>query len=220
LSKRLVSIMMLAMLLVCTGTWALSVHPVKQVKASTSATPSPYETATAIVNFTPPAFNLVAKGIWTTVYIELPSGYDVNGTEVSNVAINKTIYPDPSMPAQIGDFDHDSIPDLMVEFDRTKIIDLLLALGQNNDTAILTLTARLNQTISFEGSEAVKFSKMGGDVNCDGTVGLFDAVATLSCYGAREDEPNWNPNANFLESWNVINLYDVIVIVAHYGQPF
>jgi len=42
----------------------------------------------------------------------------------------------------------------------------------------------------------------------------------LSCYGAREDELNWNPNANFLESWNVINLYDVIVIVAHYGQPF
>lgn len=77
----------------------------------------------ATVNFDPDTLNLKSKGNVTTVYIELPAGYDVNQIDVSGIMLNGTV-PALAKPTMIGDYDGDGIHDLMVKFDRASVIAL------------------------------------------------------------------------------------------------
>jgi hypothetical protein len=80
------------------------------------------QTATTI-DFDPNTLNLKSKGSLTTVYIELPEGYDVSQIDVSSIFLNSTV-PALAMPTKIGDYDGDGIPDLMVKFDRASVVAL------------------------------------------------------------------------------------------------
>jgi hypothetical protein len=80
------------------------------------------QTATTI-DFDPNTLNLKSKGSFTTVYIELPEGYDVSQIDVSSILLNSTV-PALAMPTKIGDYDGDGIPDLMVKFDRASVVAL------------------------------------------------------------------------------------------------
>ena len=59
---------------------------------------------------------------------------------------------------------------------------------------------------------------MAGDVNCDGKVDIYDIIQAASSYSSREEEPNWNPNANFAPPWNEIDIIDLVTIAANYGK--
>jgi hypothetical protein len=72
--------------------------------------------------------------------------------------------------------------------------------------------------VAFEGSNDIKVSSLVGDVNCDGTVNLFDVITALASYGSQEGDANWNPNANFAPSWERINIFDIVTLIAHYGE--
>ncbi|MCJ7429774.1 hypothetical protein MUO83_00985 [Candidatus Bathyarchaeota archaeon] len=171
--------------------------------------------------------NLKSRGDWVTAYVELPEGYDVNNIDISTIKLNETI-PAELEPVAFGDYDNDRILDLAVRFNRTLLVKYLISKGIASGNVTLTITGlsalektehtQPATTVAFEGSTTIKVSSLVGDVNCDGTVNIFDATLVLQCYGSKEGSPNWNPNANFAEEWDRINLYDVITLIYHYGQ--
>lgn len=103
----------------------------------------------ATINVDPDTLNLKSKGRWITAYIELPEGYDVSEFDVSTVMLNSEI-PAELHPTEIGDYDTDGIPDLMVKFDRQETI-ALLSIGE----ATLTITGKVNDAL-FEGSDTIR----------------------------------------------------------------
>jgi hypothetical protein len=176
----------------------------------------------ATVAFYYDTLNLKSKGEWITAYIELPEGYDVSNIDVSKIRLNETIPAELELVA-VGDYATNGIPDLMVRFNRTLVIEYMISRGMTHGNATLTITG-LTQAgkspvaVAFKGSHDIRVSSLIGDVNCDGTVNIFDATLALQCYGSKEGSPNWNPNANLAEEWDRINLYDVITLIYHYGQ--
>jgi len=114
----------------------------------------------AAIDIDPDTLNLKSNGEWITAYIELPEGYDVSDIEVNSIQVNDAIPIDVEAPATVGDYDLDSVPDLMVKFDRASIIELLDANDYSEDTgkscfATLTITGTVLDT-TFEGSDTIK----------------------------------------------------------------
>lgn len=85
----------------------------------------------ATIEFGPEVINLKSKGNWVTTYIELPTGFDPAGIDVSTLQITAidgaSITPIPAQTKwhSVGDFDTDGIPDLMVKFSRSALQNVL-----------------------------------------------------------------------------------------------
>jgi rhodanese-related sulfurtransferase len=81
----------------------------------------------ATVDIKPETLNLKSEGKWVTCYIELPSPNLVDNivAPIKMCGISAA-----SKPMEIGDYDGDAIPDLMVKFDRLAVQDLL-GIGEN-----------------------------------------------------------------------------------------
>jgi len=88
-------------------------------------TPPKPPAITATVDIAPKSLNLKGKGRWITAHIKLPEGYNVSDIDVSTIMLNDTIPAEPR-PVAIGDYDNDSVPDLMVKFDRSAVISCIL----------------------------------------------------------------------------------------------
>ncbi|MEM3578294.1 MAG: NosD domain-containing protein [Candidatus Bathyarchaeia archaeon] len=56
-----------------------------------------------------------------------------------------------------------------------------------------------------------------GDVNGDGTVDIYDAILLSTSFGAKQGDPNWNPNAD-LDNTGEIDIFDAIILSTHYGE--
>jgi len=55
------------------------------------------------------------------------------------------------------------------------------------------------------------------DIDEDGDVDLYDAVILFLHYGAKEGDPNYDPNCDL--NWNgKIDLYDAVILFTHYGE--
>jgi len=116
----------------------------------------------AIVDIQPQVLNLRSRGKWITAYIELSEGYDVSNINVSTIMLNDTIPVEPK-PIAIGDYDNDTIPDLMVKFDRQQVINYIMAnvdmsrlYEERFMTITLTITGKLNDGTQFQGSGTIK----------------------------------------------------------------
>jgi hypothetical protein len=116
----------------------------------------------ATIDVAPNIFNLRSKGRWITAYIELPEGYNVVNINVSTIMLNDTIPVEPK-PIAIGDYDNDTIPDLMVKFDRQQVINYIMAnvdmsrlYEERFMTITLTVTGKLNDGTPFQGSDTIK----------------------------------------------------------------
>jgi hypothetical protein len=114
------------------------------------------------VDVNPRSLNLISRGKWIAVYIELLEGYDVSNINVSTILLNETI-PGELEPIAIGDYDNDAIPDLMVKFDRQKVINYTMSnvdLERLHEgrfmTVTLTVTGKLNDGTPFQGSDTIK----------------------------------------------------------------
>jgi len=104
---------------------------------------------TATIDIDPDSLNLKSEGKWITAYIELPEDHDVSVVDVATIILNDTI-PTKLHPTEVGDYDGDGIPDLMVKFDRQEVI-ALLSVGE----AVLTITGEANE-VPFEGSDTIR----------------------------------------------------------------
>ena len=116
----------------------------------------------ATIDIKPNVLNLGCRGEWVTAYIELPEGYNVVDINVSTLMLNETI-PAELRPTAIGDYDNDTIPDLMVKFDRAKVISYILAnvnvkelIGKRFITVTLTITGKLYNGTPFQGSDTIR----------------------------------------------------------------
>jgi hypothetical protein len=115
---------------------------------------------TATIDVDPNTINLKSNGEWITVYIELPNDYNVSNIDINTVFLNETFSIDVDAPIQVGDYDADDIPDLMVKFDRATLIDWLGTFDFSEDTGknievALIITGEVAGTF-FEGSDTVK----------------------------------------------------------------
>jgi len=104
----------------------------------------------ATMGFDPNTLNLRSRGKYVTAYIELPTGYDVAQIDVSSISLNGTV-PALTKPTEIGDYDKDGIPDLMVKFDRSAVIALLTP----GDQAAVTIAGEVGG-IAFEGTDTIR----------------------------------------------------------------
>lgn len=108
----------------------------------------------AIIDIKPNTLNLKSKGKWITTYITLPEDYNVEDIDVETILLDGTI-PAGIHPTEIGDYDEDDIPDLMVKFDRAPVIKYILGLGFTDGEVILTVTGELLDGTLFEGTDTV-----------------------------------------------------------------
>ena len=90
-------------------------------------TPSVIPQLDVSIDIKPETLNLKSKGKYITVYIELEEGYhaeDIYMPSVAIIMINDDLIA-PQLytvgPYEIGDYDEDSVPDLMVKFDRQEL---------------------------------------------------------------------------------------------------
>jgi murein DD-endopeptidase MepM/ murein hydrolase activator NlpD len=102
------------------------------------------------INFDPDVLNLGSTDKYVTAYIELPSGYEISQIDISSISLNDTI-PALAKPTQIGDYDNDGIPDLMVKFSRAAVKSLLTP----GDQVQITITGQV-AGIAFEGSDTIR----------------------------------------------------------------
>jgi len=134
----------------------------KNITLAAYFTPAP-SIASATVDVNPDVLNLRSRSGWVTCYIELPENYNVSGIDIYSIRLNGTVPvslpvdPPVPVPTEIGDFDKDTIPDLIVKFNRTELtshIYHVLRIKYGNVT--LTITGQFTDGRMFEGSDTVK----------------------------------------------------------------
>jgi len=109
----------------------------------------------ATIDIKPETLNLKSKGQPITCYIELPEGQDVSNIIVDTICLNETI-PAESHPTEIGDYDEDGIPDLMVKFNRSDVIEYLINQGYGDgDQVTLMATGMLTDRTFFKGFDSI-----------------------------------------------------------------
>ena len=107
----------------------------------------------AAIDFDPDTLNLLSEGRWVTVYIEFPPGanHDINDIDLSTISLNGIIFAETSM-FQIGDYDSDGTPDLMVKFDRLLVNELL----EVGDSVTIIINGLLVDSTPFEGTDTIR----------------------------------------------------------------
>jgi parallel beta-helix repeat protein len=176
----------------------------------------------ASVDIHPNTLNLKSKGRWVTAYIELPESYDINDINVTSIKLNSTLSIDSSAPVAVGDYDNDTIPDLMVKFNRAELVLWIYDVQKiKYGNVTLTITGRLNDGTPFEGNDTMTVM-LRGDVNNDKTIDIFDLILIARALGTKPSSPKgtgwdqWNPNADVNQD-NRVDAYDLAVTGSNYG---
>jgi hypothetical protein len=97
------------------------------------------------------------------------TGWDFNG-RVDNVNLWRTTISDGIAPTShgqspgpaIGDYDQDSIPDLMVKFDRASIASWIYQNAGMQHEVSITITGELTDGTPFEGTDIISIVYSGG----------------------------------------------------------
>jgi len=111
----------------------------------------------AAIDIDPDTLNLKSKGKWIPCYIELTGSYDVGDIDISTIMLNEQV-PAESSPADIGDYDDDGVPDLMVKFDRSAIQEILEVANEVE----IKVTGDLTDGTPFEGTDTIRVIEKGG----------------------------------------------------------
>jgi hypothetical protein len=152
-----------------------------------NVTVNPPPTTIASVSICPIRLNLRSKGKWITCHIELPEGYDVSDIDISTVMLNDEIQAELH-PTEIGDYDSDGIPDLMVKFNRAALTSHIYhTLGIRHENVTLTITGQLTDGTPFEGSDTVEVM-FGGDADLSGYVETVDFFIWRENFGKTPDQ--------------------------------
>ena len=110
-----------------------------------------YELVQATIDIDPNTLNLKSKGKTVTAYIEFPEDFNVTEIDISTVYLEGSI-PAKLHPSEVGDYDDDNIPDLMVKFDQKALIEYLD--GVTGETT-LTIKGEIDEAPVFAGSDII-----------------------------------------------------------------
>jgi len=177
----------------------------------------PLPSITATVDIYPQTLNLRSKAKWINCYVELPGGYDVADINVSTTMLNDTVSAELH-PTEVGDYDGDDIPDLMVKFNRTAVSEYILSKGIMTGNVTLTIIGQLNDGTLFQGSDIIRV-RMPGDINIDGKVDLKDVYAVAKAFGSYSEHPRWNYIADENED-NKIDMRDIYLVLTNFGKTY
>jgi hypothetical protein len=189
---------------------SLSLFNIKPAKSSEIVNVS------ATIEFYPKTLNLQSKEKWFTTYIELPEGYNVSDIKTETIMLNGSI--PLSIAVEIGDYDNDTIPDLMINFNRTLVCEYILSQGKKFGNVTLTVSGELYDGTEFEGSSII-LVKMPGDTYIDGLVDMKDIVLAASTFGSTPENPRWNPAVDENED-GMIDLKDITLICKKFGTIY
>jgi len=147
---------------ILTDTWATmhAYFDYVRVRKFTDPEPSYIILLPATVDVDPDTLNLKSNGQWITAYIELPEGYCVSEIDVSSILLNGSISVDAEAPTEVGDYDIDSVPDLMVKFERAAVTALLGTYDYGEETGrsvdvALVIAGEVSRT-PFEGIDTIR----------------------------------------------------------------
>jgi len=104
----------------------------------------------AAIDIDPDTLNLRSRGQWVTCYIELPEGYSVEDIDVGSLLLLEAVAAEPR-PVNVGDYDADGVPDLMVKFSRSALAALLSPGDQE-----IVLTGFLMDGTPLVGSDTIR----------------------------------------------------------------
>jgi len=62
--------------------------------------------------------------------------------------------------------------------------------------------------------------RMLGDINGDGVINIFDIVLASASYACRPGDPDWNPDADLMKPFGLIDICDLVTIASRYGQKY
>ena len=172
---------------------------------------------TAKITISPHLLNLKSNEMWITAYVELPEGYNVNDINVSSILLNGTIPADLSAPIAIGDYDNDTVQDLMVCFNWSDLAEYILSRDVVFGNITLKISGKLYNGSWFTGTDIVLVSSLVGDVNTDGTVDIQDILVAALSFGSYPTHPRWNPNADFTKD-SYIGIDDICLIARNFGK--
>lgn len=159
----------------------------------------------------PDTLNLKSRGNWVNCSITLPEGYNASDINASTILLNGTV------TADLGSV---SVQDsqLMAKFNRTLVSNLILSKGILFGNVTLTVTAQLYNGTMFEGNDTIGV-EMPGDVNMDGQVDIYDAIAAASAFGSYPGTPAWNSAADENDD-GTVNIFDFIIIASNFGKTY
>jgi len=113
----------------------------------------------AEVNIDPNTLYMKSEGKWITCYIELPKGFDPNNIDVGSIRLKREddiiAAVDISDPIKVGDYDSDSLPDLMVKFDRATVIQYLKNKNLSSGNLTLSVIGQISDKF-FAGTDTIK----------------------------------------------------------------
>ncbi|MFX1481829.1 MAG: hypothetical protein ACFFCP_01425 [Promethearchaeota archaeon] len=114
---------------------------------------SPVEPINSIIDFDPDTLNLQSEGSWVTVYIEFTPGesHDISDINLNSISLNGLISAD-SHWFEIGDYDLDGNPDLMVKFNRSLVQELL----EVGESVTITINGLLMDGTPFGGTDTIR----------------------------------------------------------------
>jgi len=167
------------------------------------------------IEIDPDILNLRTRGKWITSYIELPEYYNVSDIDVSSIMLNGSI-PAELHPVGVGDYDNDTVPDLMVKFNRTQVAEYILSKGIMTGNVTLTISGYLIDGTMFEGSDIIRV-RMPRDINIDGKVDIKDIFLAIKAFNSIPEYPRWNPIADENED-NKIDIRDIFIIIRNFGK--
>ena len=110
----------------------------------------------AFVDFDPDTLNLKSKGQYVTVNLELPIGYNINDIDLESIRLNNQIAIEPKS-IEIGDYDNNGIPDLIIKFNRVAVQNIL----EVGEKIKITISGNLISGEFFEGSDIIKIISKG-----------------------------------------------------------
>jgi len=127
----------------------------------------------AILEMAPDTLNLDSHGNWVTAYITLPQGFDVTEIDPATILLNRSVYADR---VEVGDFDSDGIPDLMVKFSRS----LASAILSTSDAVEIEVEGEADE-FRISGTDTIRVISKGDKYKkWQGTAIAARAVSTLS----------------------------------------
>ncbi|MFX0002463.1 MAG: hypothetical protein ACFE9C_00970 [Candidatus Hodarchaeota archaeon] len=111
-------------------------------------------TIDAICDINPIKLNMKSKGKFITVYLEIANDYDVYDIILEEILLNDFLNFEMK-PFNIGDWDNDDIPDLMIKFDRSAVISFLLTLEPLQFWEV-TITGKLFDGVKFKATSVIE----------------------------------------------------------------
>jgi len=73
----------------------------------------------------------------------------------------------------------------------------------------------LDNNICYDGIVRIK---MRGDLNGNGVIDIYDIVLAAVAYASRPGDPNWNPEADLMKPFGLIDICDIVMLASMYGR--